>query len=283
MLPPLEPPPRHVPLSLRILNWFNGPALVGWVFFAFGMIFFWAFAGNADLSFITFRGAHQRAMGKVTSVETSSASVNRQHVMKNHYEFSVAGAPVRGTSYSTGSSVSEGDDVTIEYDPADPMRSRIAGMRRALFGPWLMLVAIFPAVGVLVIFFSTKYGFKRNRLLRDGVLTTGKLISKQATNTTVNDQRVYEFTFEFAARDGRRGTVVARTSQTRRLEDEKDEPLLYDPNDLARAYMLDEVPARPQIEQGQLRGRPTAALLALLLPVGAIAVHGFILWLKIIL
>jgi hypothetical protein len=283
MLPTLATPPRHVPLSLRILNWFNGAALFGWVFFGFGMIFFWVFAGNADLSFLTFRGAHQRAMGKVTSVETSSASINHEHVMTNHYEFSVAGTPVHGKSYSTGSEVSAGDDVTIEYDAADPLRSRIAGMRRAMFGPWLMLVALFPAIGVIVIFFSMKYGIKRNRLLRDGVLTTGKLVGKEATNTTINDQRVYAFTFEFTARDGRRGTVVARTSQTRRMEDESDEPLMYDPMDLERAYMLDEVPTRPQIDNGELRGRPTAALFALLLPVGSIGVHGFILWLKMIL
>jgi hypothetical protein len=228
MLSMLTSPPRHLPLSLRVLNIFNGIAQFGWIFFGFGMIFFWAFAGNADFSFLTFRGPHERSAAKVTKVETTGASENHTQVMANHYEFSVAGSVVRGKSYSTGSDFEVGDEVTVEYDPDDPSRSRIAGMRRTMFGPWVSLVTI----------------------------------------------------FEFVSRDGRRGQAIARTSQTQRLEDEGDEPLLYDPTDPTRAFMLDELPSRPTILNGELQGRPVAALLAMVLPVIAIVGHGLVLWMK---
>jgi len=130
----LAPPPRSVPLSLRLLNIFNGFGQIGWLVFGFGMIFGWAFVGNADFSLLTFRGPHAQSAGRVTSVVPTGASVNRRRVMAHRYEFSVAGSTLHGTSYSDGESKSTGDEVTIEYDADHPERSRIAGMRRAQFG-----------------------------------------------------------------------------------------------------------------------------------------------------
>ncbi|HEX2834281.1 MAG TPA: DUF3592 domain-containing protein [Thermoanaerobaculia bacterium] len=278
MLPTLAPPPRPVPLSLRVLNIFNAGAVFGWLFFAFGMIFVWAFGANADFSFLTFAGQHPRVQGRVTQVENTNASENKQRITANHYQFSVAGKSFTGKSYSTGGQLEQDDDVTIEYDENNPARSRIAGMRRAMFGPWVSFVILFPLVGAVIAFFSMRGGPRRNRLLREGLLTTGKLVSKTATNMTVNNRRVYELTFEFVARDGRRGQASARTSLVERLQDEATEPLLYDPADPNRAFMLDEVPTRPQIVNGELQGRPVAAFFAALLPVGALIVHGFVLW-----
>jgi hypothetical protein len=52
------------------------------------------------------------------------------------------------------------------------------------------------------------------------------------------------------------------------MEDQKQEPLLYDPADPSRAYLLDEVPARPQFDEGgQLVGNAGAAARALILPI----------------
>jgi hypothetical protein len=271
-----------VPASLQVVNLFNGFSQVGWGIFGFGMIFFWAFVMNADLSFITFRGEHPTVDGKVTEVVETGASVNHSRVRANRYEYSVAGTRLTGTSYTTGSSVSQGDSVTVEYDADAPARSRIEGMRRALFGPGLTAVGILPLVGLLLLVPATLTGLKRNRLLRDGLLANAKLISKQPTNMTVNDRPVYELCFEFMARDGQRQEMTVRTSSTQRLEDEGDEPLLYDPADPSRAYLLDEAPARPELElTGELRGNSSRAVRVLVLPAIVIAVQSLIAWIKL--
>ena len=129
------PPPRPVPLSLRILNFFNVGAQIGWFVFGFGMIFFVVFGTNADLSVLTVREPDGHAVGRVTRIEETGASENHQRVEAAHYEFSVAGRLFTGKSYSTGGSPATGANVTIEYDEDNPERSRIAGMRRAMFGP----------------------------------------------------------------------------------------------------------------------------------------------------
>lgn len=261
------PPPRRVPASIVLLNVFGGATQIGWFVFGFGMIFFWVFAGNADLSFVTFRGAITETIGRVTNVESTGASENDQTVMANHYEYSVAGKRLTGTSYTTGSSASPGEEVKVEYKDGDPQESRISGMRRGMFGPFVFIVTIFPFIGFVIVYFATKWGFRRAQLLRVGVLTTGKLIGKAPTNMTVNKRRVYELTFEFTSRDGRRCEAKARSSDTARLEDEHAEPLLYDPSDPSRAYLLDEVPGRPGIDgTGELVGRPVAGLLSMILP-----------------
>ncbi len=269
------PPPRRVPASMALLNVFNGFAQIGWFVFGFGMIFFWAFAGNADFSVVTFRGDIATTSGKVVSVEETGASENEQPVKAHHYQYSVAGEWLKGTSYTTGGGPNVGEEVVVEYASSNPLRSRIEGMRRAQFGPWAIIVSIFPLIGFLILYFGgIKGGFKRTRLLRNGVFTHGKLVGKEPTNMTVNDRRVYELTFEFTSRDGRRCEATSRTSDPTRLEDEQQEPLLYDPEDPSRAYLLDEAPGRPEIDSlGEFRGRPVAAALSLILPAIVIGAH----------
>jgi hypothetical protein len=274
--------PRRVPLSLQVVNFFNGFSQIGWALFGFGMIFFWVFVSSADFSFLTFRGPHQTVEGHVTGVENTNASENEQPVQAHHYEYSVAGRLHSGTSYVTGDSLAPGATVTVEYDESDPARSRIEGMRRALFGPGVMFVTIFPFVGLALMIPATITGLKRNRLLREGLIANGKLISKRETNVRINRRPVIELCFEFTARDGKRYQAKARTTDTARLEDEAQEPLLYDPNNPTRAYVLDETPARPEFEpNGDLRGRTGAAIAVLILPALVIAVHGWVLLMKL--
>lgn len=270
-------PPRSVPLSLRIVNFFNGGAQIGWFVFGFGMLFFWLFAAQADYSFVTFH-VDGKTSGRVTRIEGTGAEENDTAVEAHHYEYSVAGRTLTGISYSTSHAVAEGAEVTVEYDESTPERSRIAGMRRALFGPWAAIVVIFPAIGYLILYFATQTGLQRNHLLREGILTTGKLIDRQPTNVTVNKRRVWELTFEFTDRSGQRREAKARATDTSLLQDDAREPLLYDPNDPSTAYVLDEAPARPRLENGQLVGRPLAALASLVIPLLVIAANALIVY-----
>jgi hypothetical protein len=273
-------PPRSVPSSLRVLNFFNGAAQLGWIVFGFGMIFFWFFGANADFSFATFH-VDGRTRGRVTRVEETGASENKQRVRAHHYEYSVAGRTLTGVSYVTGSALPEGESVAVEYDQGTPERSRIEGMRRALFDTWAALVVIFPLVGFVILYFATRSGIRRNHLLREGILTTGTLIRREPTNMTVNKRRVWELTFEFTDRYGQRREATARGTDTSRLEDDAREPLLYDPNDPAKAYVLDEAPSRPRLENGELVGRGFAAIGALVIPALFLALNALMLYVKL--
>jgi hypothetical protein len=208
----------------------------------------------------------------VTRVEATGASENEEPVQASHYEYSVAGSTFTGTSYATGWAPESGAAVTVEYDESDPARSRIEGMRRAMFGVWAAPVsAIFPLIGLVILIFATRTGMRRNRLLRQGLLTEGVLKKKEATSMTVNRRRVFKLTFEFTDRLGQRHELITRTSDPGRLQDEASEPLLYDPDHPKRAYLLDEAPARPQFEMnGELVGRTSMAVASLIIPAAVI-------------
>jgi hypothetical protein len=276
----LQPPPRRVPLSLWLTNVFNAASQGGWAFFGFGMIFFWVFALQADLSFATFRNATGRADGRVLHTRKTGASENEQQVHASHYQYSVAGRTFEGTSYTTGGAPAQGDSVEVEFDEGNPGRSRIAGMRRAPFGPGVLFVLLFPAIGLVWLYLATRSGFRRNRLLAQGILAQGTLKNMEETNVRINGRPVYALTFEFIDRRGQRQKALARMTDPDRLRDDATEPLLYDPENPSRAYLLDELPARPSVEQnGDLAGRAGVALAVLILPAIVIGAHALlVLW-----
>jgi hypothetical protein len=266
------PPPRRVPFSLSIVSSLNALSQIGWAVFGFGSIFFWGFVTNADFSFVTFRGARANASGIVTRIVDTRASEGKRRIRANHYQYSVAGKSFDGVSFSNQGDVSEGDRVTVEYAVSSPEQSRIAGQRRKMFGAGVAFVTIFPLIGLGLLVGAMRWGSRRARLLRDGVLTTGVLIGKSPTNTTVNNRRVFELIFEFTARDGRKHQAKARTSITERLEDERQELLLYDPEKPEDAVLIDDAPSRPKLDEvGGLAPRRVAAVLAMILPALVIA------------
>ena len=275
-------PPRRVPLSLRIVNFFNGWTQIGWGVFGFGMIFFWIFGMNADFSFLNFRDPAGRATGRVTRVEDTNASENDQHITLNYYEYNVAGEWLDGKSYATGDRPAVGDEVTVEYDTDSPRRSRIEGMRRGMFGPFVLFVAIFPAIGLVFLIPGTLSGRKRNHLLKHGIFATGKAIDRRPTNVRINNQPLWEVVFEFHDRNGQRRECCARAVDTTRLEDEENEALLYDPDDPTKACVIDEAPARPKFgPDGEIEGNPGKALLASIIPAGVITMNALLLWAKL--
>ena len=276
------PPPRPMPFSLSMTTVLNLVVQIGFGVLGFASIFVWTFVANADYSFITFKGALGRATGTVTRVVDTNARENRSTVRENHFQYSVAGERMEGVSYSTGRQVEPGDRVLVEFLESTPQRARISGQRTGLFSPAVMFVLLFPLVGLALIVFGMRWGSKRARLLREGIFTTGVLKSKTATNTRVNNRRVYELIFEFTARDGRRCEAKARTSMTDRLQDEREEPLLYNPDKPEDAVMLDDGPGRPRFdESGMLVGRPVAALFSMILPALVIVANVLALLVKL--
>jgi hypothetical protein len=281
------PPPRSVPMSLVITNLFNAASQFGWALLGFGGIFFWIFAMNADLSFVTFRGPVHRITGEVTEIEKTSASEGGSKtrsgtpVYRTHYAYSIAGQRITGTAYSTGRHPTVGETVEVQYALNDPKESRIEGMRRKMFGAGASFVVIFPLVGLGIAYAGLRVGLKRNHLLRHGLVAMGTMVDKKATNTQINKQTVYELTFEFTTRDGQRHQTKVRSHQPERLQDEAQEPLLYDPARPEKAYFLDDAPSRPVINgTGELEGRGNRALLALILPAIVLISHGLVAFFK---
>lgn len=249
-------PPRELPSSLKIQVLLGGAlSQIGWGLFGFGMIFVWVF-GSSPLEWFAFSGELGQVTTTVTRAEETSAEVNEEDVVVYYYSYEVDGSSFDGRSYSTGWRWDEGDTVTVEFPVGNPGTSRLKGARPTMFPPFAtLIVVIFPGIGLLMMYSAMRGGLKGLSLLRNGELAYGRLLSKEPTGVTINDQPQYAMTFEFTP-EGRhtRETVVCKTIEPHELEDEEEEPLLYLPTSPSYAVLLDGLPGSPYIDsRGQFR------------------------------
>jgi len=281
-----SPPPREVPLSVGIRVLFGGfNNQFGWIFFGFGMIFVWIFAAHADVaSVVLFRLQTRTTIGIVESVQSINASENDVQIYEVKYSyFDDLRRQHAGASYTTGD-LGIGARVTVEYVSASPSISRVEGMRREIFGPWAVFPIIFPLVGLGFLYSGIRYGIKANRLLSQGRIAFGKLISTEGTGTSINNRPVLKLTFTFTANDGLDWEVTAKTHEPEDLRDEVEEPLLYDPDDPSYAVLLDDLPGSTEFDSS---GRLVAAsfletVKILLVPALTVVGHGIYLLLSIL-
>ena len=117
------------------------------------------------------------------------------------------------------------------------------------------------------------------RLFKKGVLTKGKLISKVSTESRFNERIVYELTFRFKDKLGNEYDVSEKTRFPALLEDDKEESLLYLPDNPDYAIMLDTLPSSPSINrEGNIESSPS--LLTLIIPLITISGHGLYILIK---
>lgn len=259
-------PPRYMPFSLHQKLLFGGFVhQFGWIFFGFGMIFVWVFGMNTDpLARIAFFGELEKVPGRIYERTRTNASIGgNDHrkgrpIFRYRHAFTHQDQNYTGESYSTSQLKSNGTEVTIEFPPGQPERSRIIGMRTAIFPDFVLFVFLFPIVGLCLVFFGFRAGWKASHLLKIGECTTGILVNKEATDTRINQQTVFKLTFEFQTNLGQTQQVSAKTHEPHKLEDNKSELLFYDPAFPAKATLLDHLPGAIEISQdGQILTAPS--------------------------
>jgi len=269
---------RYVPLTTRICIIFGGfKSQFGWAFFGFGMIFFWAFAMNSDLSEIFFNENTVTTEGHAIRWQGTNASENNAAVYENYFVFSdEEGIEHEGRSYATGQAVSSGETLIIEYPEGKPQYARIKGMRRKMFSPIVLFVVIFPLTGLIFILLSLRRSRRAIKLLKKGVLTEGELIAKEATNTKINNRTVYRMVFRYTDDIGNEYTRKEKTPATYLLQDQKKEKLLYLRSKPSYSIMLDSLPASAVISnEEKVKSCPLRnAILILIFPLATIVGHG---------
>lgn len=290
----MSDPPRTVPFSVQLRLLLGGfRNQFGWLLVGVGLMFVWVFGGtNVLYNLAFFSGELATTEGTISAVVETDITINDQRVYEYEYAYTVDDVSYRGATKGFASKYQENGSVTIEYCVDDQARSRIPRLSTTSIG--LLVVVIFPLIGVIFIAFGVRKGLKGGRLLRDGRQAVGVLVSCEATNARVNDQVVYEFTFTFEAGDDKSYEVVTKTHETERFAGEGNlkidqgkkrtshagvqEPILYNPFDPTDAVMLDDLPGGPRIdERGEIRGSGPARIPALIIP--GLTVVGHTYWL----
>ncbi|MBN2087977.1 hypothetical protein JW964_00100 [candidate division KSB1 bacterium] len=271
---------REVPLSVQFRLLFGGFFnQFGWAFFGFGMIFVLIFGLQSDVSSIYFTGKLEQQDAFLIHVEPTTVSSNNAPVNAFYFRYRAPnGEPFQSISYSTDI-LKDSAMVKIEYPSGKPHLARIVGMRRAQFPPIVLVVLIFPAVGLGMMYIGMRKGLKSIQLLKNGILTRGRLLAKKPTHIRVNNQPMYEYQFEFKDELGQMHLLKEKAVDNPELEDEALETLLYDPDKPQKGILLDNLPGAPVLdENGTIEPAPLLAVsLVMLIPLIDIIVYGSLL------
>jgi len=224
----------------------NVSFLIGFFFLSTGGLFCFFVFGEANFSgYKYWLMPTGSTTGYIEYVEGTSATVNEEPVLEFGFSFAdpETKESFRGASYDTYRDLQPGDKVTVEYLLSDPYTSRIEGMDSSIVPVWVvLLVMIFPTIGFFLCLPGIGKMRKQTKVLKNGVLTTARLVREEPTNTTINGRRVFRFYFAYQVN----GTGYETTVETHHYEEITDEPeeeLVYHRDRPAEALIVDDLPA----------------------------------------
>lgn len=277
--------PRRVPWSVIAATLPGTIGSFGAIFFILGMVFVAIFAGDVrPIDEVRLNASSAAAIGTVTQVRETDASENDEAVYEYDFTFRTrTETPVTAKSYATGRHWAEGDQVTVMYLPDKPTVAVFEGARRTIFPWWAAIfVGIFPLIGGAMLLSGLFNGWRQIRLLEIGKIAYARSISAQPTNTSINNQPVLKYTYEFQADDGQTYTGASKSLPKAQLGDEANEPVLYFLSNPKRSMLLDTVPLRYALNtdvEGQWisDGNPWPILWSTLIGLGAIGSWVFVI------
>lgn len=264
----LNPAPRKLDIFAIVSIFFEGTLKqFFWLFFGFGSLLFWIIGSQADMSFLFYYGDIERSDGIIQHIEQTNYYSNDEAVYKYFYSFTDKEGVFReDVSYSTSDYLDVETSVTVEYPEGKPYLSRIKGFRRSPFGPFGIIIIIFPGIALVFLYFSIRKSFKRLKLLKNGELAFGVLKRREATNTRINNKTVYKLTFQFLTKNDENIRFIEKTHRTDLIKDNDDEPIIYNslnPKEAVHFYLINTI----MIYNGRFVSKSSVtALLSLIIP-----------------
>lgn len=232
--------------SIKRAIFFSAPlAWMGVMFSVFGCIFLVLFGSACDFkSPFVFSSDDPRVEGRLIARSETRISSNKRRIHEYVYQYQVDSGNYKGRSFGTDIGVAAGGAVTVQYVAHDPATSHIEGMGLAPVGmEAALLVAIFPGIGLLMLYFTVRHYRKYSYLVQNGVFTTGKVSRKESTYARINGRTVYRVFFQYLSRDGLPWEACITTNRADDLGDGEQEPIVYDPQRPDEAVLLDLMPA----------------------------------------
>lgn len=276
---PRQRPPRHLSLYSQAVLLCSGIySTMGWIFFGFGMIFFWIFTYNsAAMLWFSPKVDWENSKGTIVKIETTNASENDENIYSVKYTYFVNGQEHTGKGYFIDNDVMEGDEIAVQFNPDNIVHSRLTNGRQKMFSAWTSFIVIFPLVGLGMLFFGTKASYKALNLIKTGNFSTGQMLSKEPTggHVQINDVTypIYNYEFQFFAK-GRDRTARCQTYKTHLVEDEVEEFILYDYLEPNINIVYDAIPNAPEFDNfGQMKQVPFKKAYLLIAPVLTLLIH----------
>ncbi len=237
---------RDLPFFTEVQIFFSGIlTIIGLAFFGMGSLFMLVF--GMSVSFDDWKFSDDDPIStkvEIKAINNTNASSNKIPVYQYVFSFETSeGKVYESNCYNTGLANFENMEIKVQYLQDNPQISRIEGMRKGEFSPFIMFfLIIFPLIGGILSFVGISKNLKYIKLVKYGKLTYGTFSHKETTGGKVNNQHVYRMFFVFNDETGTEYFATGDTHQTHRLEDEPKERLVYHPTFPNENIMIDSLP-----------------------------------------
>jgi len=171
--------------------------------------------------------------------------------------------------------------LAARYGPGSPNLACLEGASLSVFPSWILLILfIFPVVGITLFLVSLLPGIRNMKLLKYGQITGALNLSSSPTSASINDVPVMKYTFEFRDHTGMTYEGSSKALPTSALGDEASEPVLYLPSDPNISLLVDSIPLKAPLgvnESGQwIHIGGLGSLIKALIAFGLILIHFYI-------
>ncbi len=109
----------------------------------------------------------------------------------------------------------------------------------------ILIASAILLAGVVMIYVGVKKGRLNNYLLANGIISGGKLIKRESTNTRINNRPVFKLVYEYTADDGKEYETTIKTHRVDRFQKGVAEPIIYFPGYGDVSTVLRNMPSYP--------------------------------------
>jgi type IV secretory pathway VirB2 component (pilin) len=239
----LSHPSRHLSMLDALRVYVTGPGSTLWTIVAIIMAFAWLAGGtNAVADYFRFPfEATTFTKARVIDADDTNAEINERSVSWVSYSYIANDEQMEGISFGTEYYPKSGVTVKLEYLNSAPWFSRIPGRTRvAMAGPVAMVLALISLCFVPFALWRTMKARNWVALMRSGQQGLAVLKSKEPTQTTVNERRVYKLEFEYAGDGGKKRTFITKRHNFDEITDDAEELVLFD--EKGNVLFFDELP-----------------------------------------
>ena len=262
--PSLGPGGRKVKTWIKIRALFGSTIVqVGLGIIAFLLVFLWSFSIDKTIidAFRTRGGQSDWAVarGKIIDIGFSGIRINSRGLYKAYFKFEVGDQSYEATSYGYRNqfpSHEPNSSVDVRYFSSEPSLAIVEGTRRHPFpgkgGIFFLLFLIAP---MSLVFYGLFHGLRAIKALKFGKTAKAKKTEKEPTQTRINNQRVYIYTFEFQDETGRSQEIKVRSHLDELMDREEAMTSLYLDYEPGKAVLLESLSGNLFIdEKGTLHG-----------------------------
>ncbi len=236
-----------IPFRIRMMHLFGRTSFIMGFLFAFiGLVFICFFGARINWR-LYFAGEDDLVLTQavITGFQETRYEVNDVPLFNYNYRYSDGSdSTYSGNLLEFEEALSIGQEVEIAYLKLSPSLSRFTGKDKRNFDKIMLLGSLGALlVGWLFMIPSSRRTRKERRILASGRPAEGKLLQAVPTTVKVNEQPVYNLTFEFHTGNNSPEQCTVRSHLIQNFSNDHKEKLIYDPRNPSNAVIIDTLPS----------------------------------------